>query len=126
MEQDDKIFHRFKLATALRKILDRNKEQVEKNILNEVESFWIVDSIRQLEASSRLSYTIVQGVFAAKRDIQFSSLMSILGDGFGISFSEFAEIYDSVTDDEIKTVKKYIESSAKKKKPVRALKKKKK
>ncbi|RYY53426.1 MAG: hypothetical protein EOO05_21105 [Chitinophagaceae bacterium] len=96
------------MATALRKIMDRNKEQVVKHAVNDQESFWIVNSIRQLEAASGLSYTIVQGVFGAKRDIQFSSLITMLRDGFGLSFSEFAEIFDAVTDEEVRVVKKHI------------------
>ena len=124
MEEKDKVLHRLKLATALRKILTRNKEQVEQNIVNDVESIWIVDSIRQLEAASRISYTIVQGAFAGKRDIQFTSLISIIGEGFGITLSEFAKIYDGVTDDEIKAVRKFIAASAKEKKVAGATKKK--
>ena len=113
MDEKDKVLHRLKLAAAFRKILMRNKEQVEKNIVNDVENIWIVDSLRQLEAASRISYTIVQGAFAGKRDIQFTSLMSILGEGFGITLAEFGEIYETLTDEDIKAAKKSIAASAK-------------
>ena len=114
MDKDDKISNRLKLATALRKIMDKNKEQVLQHEVTDKESFWIVNSIRQLEATSGLSYTIVQGVFGAKRDIQFSSLMTMIGEGFGLTFSEFAEVYDSVTDEEVRAVKRNIAAMSKK------------
>jgi len=126
MPEDNKIQHRLKLATALKKILDRNKERVISHAVKDEESFWIVDSLRQLEAASGLSYTIVQGVFAAKRDLQFTSLMTLVGDGLGLTFSEFAEIFDSVTDEEIKNLKKHIASAARTPVAVAAKKKKKK
>ena len=121
METSDKILIQLRLAASLRTILIKNKKILASNQLQGIEDVSLVDSIRQLEASSRLSYTIVQGVFAGKRDIQFSSLITIVEEGFGISFTEFAKIYDSISDEDIRRVKKEISLSKRK----RELKKKK-
>lgn len=115
MESHDKILIRLKLAACLRAILAKNKAIASKNELSGIENVSLVDSIRQLEASSRLSYTIIQGVFSGDRDIQFSTLIGVIEDGFGISVSEFAAIYDSITDEDIKRTKKEIASSRKSK-----------
>ncbi|TXI88688.1 MAG: hypothetical protein E6Q36_04960 [Chryseobacterium sp.] len=96
-------------------MLAKNKIIVAANQEKGVENVSLIDSIRQLEASSRLSYTIVQGVFAADRDIQFTSLISIIEEGFGMSFTEFAKIYDSISDEDLKATKKEIASSKRKK-----------
>ena len=92
-----------------------NKAKAISNEVKGVEDVTLIDSIRKLEASSRLSYTIIQGVFSAQRDLQFSSLVSIIEDGFSISMIEFAKIYDSITDEEIRLLKKEISSTKRKK-----------
>lgn len=115
MDTSDKILTRLKLAASLHLILKRNKAKATSNEAKGIEDVTLIDSIRKLEASSRLSYTIIQGVFSARRDIQFSSLVSIVEDGFSISMIEFAKIYDSITDEEVKLIKKEI-SNAKRKK----------
>lgn len=115
MDHNDKILIQLKLAAALRKILAKNKDVVADNQVKGIENVSQINSIRQLEASSRLSYTIVQGVFAAARDIQFTSLISIIEEGFGITFTEFSKIYDSISDEDLKNAKKEIANSKRKK-----------
>lgn len=115
VELSHKILVRLKVAASLRAILAKNKDIVAFNQLKGTENKSLIDSIRQLEASSRLSYTIVQGVFAGKRDIQFTSLINIIEEGFGISVSEFAKIYDSLSEEDLKKVEKEIANSKKKK-----------
>lgn len=115
MDTNDKILTRLKLAASLRLILNKNKAKATSNEIKGIEDVTLIDSIRKLEASSRLSYTIIQGVFSAQRDLQFSSLVSIIEDGFSISMIEFAKIYDSITDEEIKLIKKEISSTKRKK-----------
>lgn len=115
MDTSDKILTRLKLAASLRLILNKNKAKATNNELRGIEDVTLIDSIRKLEASSRLSYTIIQGVFSAQRDLQFSSLVSIVEDGFSISMMEFAKIYDSITEEEIKLIKKEINSTKRKK-----------
>ena len=115
MESSDKILTRWRLATCLRTILAKNKDIAVSNEIQGIENLSLIDSIRQLEASSRLSYTIVQGVFAAERDIQFTSLMSLIEDGLGLSLLEFAKIYASVSEEDIKKTKKEVATSKRKK-----------
>jgi len=116
MEAQDKILIRLKLAACLRVLLAKNKAIAVKNQLSGIEDVSLIDSIRQLEASSTLSYTIIQGIFSGGRDIQFSTLIGVIEDGFGISVSDFAAVYDSITDEDIKSTKKDI-ANAKRKKP---------
>ena len=115
MEEKYKIQVRLRLAASLRKIINRNKEIVNKNLEKGIKNVSIVDGVRQLEAASRLSYTIVQGVFSAKRDLHVSTLLSLIEEGLDMSLTEFAKVYDSITDEEIKVVKKEIAASERKK-----------
>jgi len=93
MSPKEKEHIRLKLAASFKVILQRKKDLENHNRLNDIEDIRLVSSMRQLEAESGLSYTIIQGLFAGKRDIQFTTLISLL-EGFGMSLTEFAEIYD--------------------------------
>ena len=101
-----------------------NKIIIKERLANGVGNIRLVDGVRQLESSSGLSYTIIQGVFAAKRDLQFTTLLGILGEGLEMTLTDFAKIYDSITDDDIKVAKKEIAESVRIKMPKKQIKKK--
>ena len=110
MEEKEKINTKLKLAACLRKIMHANKNI---NTTDGSEMPLLVDGIRQLEASSRLSYTIVQGVSVGQRDPQFTTLITIIEEGLEMSLTEFSKIYDSITDDDLKATKKEIAEAKK-------------
>lgn len=66
--------------------------------------------MRQLEAESGLSYTIIQGLSVGKRDVQFTTLL-ILIESLGLTFSEFAKQFDNITERQIKDAVVEIENN---------------
>ena len=110
MQENGKEYIKFKLATCLRIIL-RNKKNIDlENKAKNIEDLRLVASMRQLEAESGLSYTIIQNVSVGKRDIQFTSLITLI-ENLGISFSEFAELYDTITEKQMTDEKAIIEKN---------------
>ena len=115
MQENGKEYIKFKLATCLRIIL-RNKKNLDlENKVNKIEDLRLVSSMRKLEAESGLSYTIIQNVSVGKRDIQFTNLITLI-ENLGISFSEFAELYDSIASKQMMEEKDIIEKNKTKKK----------
>src|SRR5665213_1547119 len=115
MQENGKKYIKFKLATCLRIIL-RNKKNLDlENKAKNIEDLRLVASMRQLEAESGLSYTIIQNVSVGKRDIQFTSLITLI-ENLGISFSEFAGMYDTITEVQMMDEKAIIEKNKTKKK----------
>lgn len=114
MEEKGKEHIKFKLATCFRIILKTKKNLELENRANNVENLRLVASMRQLEAESGLSYTIIQNVSVGKRDIQFTSLITLI-ENLEISFSEFAEVYDKITEKQMAIEKAEIEKNKTKK-----------
>ena len=110
MQEKGKEYIKLKLATCFRKILRDKKILERENKVKNIEDLRLVASMRQLEAESGLSYTIIQNVSVGKRDIQFTSLISLI-ENLGINFTAFAEMYDSITEDQIKEEKAIIEEN---------------
>ncbi len=102
-----------KLAATLRKIISNNKNVAREKKHRYIQDVKLIDGVRQLEASSRLSYTIVQGVLSGKRDVQFTSLISLIEDGLELRLSEFAKLYDSISEEEVINARKEIAESKK-------------
>lgn len=113
MEQKEKDYTKLKLATCVRKILNENRLRDANNKSKGIEDMSLVDSLRQIEAASGLSFTIIQSTSTGKRDPQFTTLIALI-DSLGISFSKFASIYDKISEAEIEEVKKDIETRSKK------------
>ena len=123
MEEKGKEHIKFKLATCFRIILKTKKNLELENRANNIENLRLVASMRQLEAESGLSYTIIQNVSVGKRDIQFTSLITLI-ENLGVSFSEFAEMYDAVTEKQMGIEKIEIEKNKTKKSKTKNLSKK--
>jgi hypothetical protein len=109
---------KLRLATVFRKILDEKKVIGKDNKAKGVEDLKHIDNMRQLESSSGSSFTIIQRTFAGKRDIQFTTLITLI-DTLGITFSQFANLYDAITKDDIKKVIVEIEGKKRNKKTKR-------
>lgn len=91
MDAKEKILIRYRLALTIHKIISSNQER------NTQPS---VTSLRKLAASSETEYAIIQKISSSKKDPQFTTVAAII-DGFGISFSQFAHTFDSITKDDI-------------------------
>jgi hypothetical protein len=118
MQEKEKENIKLKLATCFRIILKNKKEIDLENKANDVEDLRLVSSLRQLESESGLSYTIIQRLSVGKRDIQFTSLITLI-ENLGVTFSEFANLYDSITAKQIADEKVGIENNKNKKKRVK-------
>lgn len=115
MKEKGKEYIKFKLATCFRIILKNKKNLELENKANDIEDLRLVSSMRQLESESGLSYTIIQNLSVGKRDIQFTSLMTLI-ENLGLSFSEFAKLYNSITDKQMEIEKEEIEKNKTKQK----------
>lgn len=112
MEQKEKEYIKLKLAATIRKILHQNKQTEQKNKGEGIEDVSIVDSMRQLEAASGLSFTIIQTISAGKRDPQFSTIIT-LAESLGITLSSFSQVFETIKDSEIADLRKEIEAKRK-------------
>lgn len=118
MKEKEKEYIKLKLASCFRIILKNKKEIKLENKANDVEDLRLVSSLRQLESESGLSYTIIQRISVGKRDIQFTSLITLI-ENLGFTFSEFANLYDSITEKQIADEKIGIENNKNKMKIVK-------
>ena len=113
MEYRDTGSVKLRLATALRKAMHNNKLIEQTNKEKGIEDVSLISSMRQLEAASGLSFTMIQTIYTAKRDPHFTSVITIL-EALEISFPEFAVLYNGITNTEIEETKKAIEAGKKK------------
>jgi hypothetical protein len=104
MDAKEKLIARYKLGMTIQKVIADN---VSKNAEG------LITSLRKLAASSETEYSIIQKISSSKKDPQFSTLMAII-DGFGISFSEFAKIFDSFAKEDIDLYKRGLKEKSKK------------
>ena len=112
MERKNKTYVSLRLATCLRKIISDNKAMHNRNKEKGIEDLSLIYSGRQLEAASGLSSNIIQGVMAGKRDLQFTTLLTLI-ESLGISLSKFATLYDKITDADIRDAIKQMEATRK-------------
>ena len=110
MDEKGKEHIKFKLATCFRIILNKKKKLEKKNKTHRIEDLKLVSSMRQLEADSGLSYTIIQTLSVGKRDVQFTSLIILL-ESLEISLLDFAKIYDNITEKQMTEEREKIEKN---------------
>lgn len=103
MDAKEKLVVRYRLALTIQKIISVNQTKAEDGLAT---------SLRKLAASSDTEYAIIQKITASKKDPQFSTLAAIV-DGLGISFSEFFQIFESVTKDDIDDYKGALKEKSK-------------
>ena len=92
----EKQYIGYKLGLTILRILENNK--IVSHASNQKHK--IVDSLRKLAAASRVEYSIIQKISSAKRNPSFSTIVSLI-EGLNLSFSAFASVYDSITDEEV-------------------------
>lgn len=116
MDKKEKDNIKLKLAASISKILKKNKRIIEENQAKNVEDPLLVDNLRQLEALSGLSYTIIQTTSVGERDLQFSTLITLI-ESLKITFVEFASVYDKLTEKDLEDTKAEIDARKKKQAP---------
>ena len=108
MEIWEKEYIKLKLAACFITILKQKKQLSIKNKNENVEDIHLIETLRQLEADSGTSFTLIQSLFAGGRDAQFTSIINLLK-SLKTSLTEFASLYDQLTDTEIEETKRAIE-----------------
>lgn len=114
MEVWEKEIEKLKLAACFRRILQSKRDLSDANKSDNIEDIHLVASMRQLEADSGVSFTLIQGLFAGKRDVQFTSIIRLL-DSLKTSLSDFGAIYDKLSDKDIELAKSEINKAKNKK-----------
>lgn len=107
MEDSKKDIIKLKFAICLTKLISRNK-----GLSGNENSFSVVTSLRQLEASSGVSFPIIQLTSIADRDIQLTTAIKLI-ESLNIKPSEFFKMYDELTEDDLKNGRNEIESRKK-------------
>lgn len=90
-----------RFAIAVNKIIQSNKEKAAESRLNGVRDIKLTTSLRKLEASSGISFPIIQRISTAKKNPALTTIVAI-ADGLGISEEELFKFYLQVSDQEIK------------------------
>jgi hypothetical protein len=95
MDAKEKLVARYRLGLTIQKIISNNTSEEEESL---------VTSLRKLAAASETEYAIIQKISSVKKDPQFSTLAAIV-DGFNMTLSEFANVYESISEKEIEEYK---------------------
>jgi len=90
-----------RFAITINRIIQKNKDKASEDRLNGIKDIKLTTSLRKLEASSGISYPIIQNISTAKKNPALTTIISI-ADGLGISEEELFRLYSQITDDEIK------------------------
>lgn len=103
MEVKEKIAVRHRLGLTILSFLSSSQSEDDNKGIS---------SLRKLAAASGTEYAIIQKISTAKKDPQFSTVLSII-EGLGISLTEFAEVFDSIPDKEVTEYQKQLEKKQK-------------
>lgn len=107
MEKNKKDLIKLKFAICLNKFLLENKKNN-----NENEIIDVISSLRQMEASSGVSFPIIQLTSIASRDIQITTAIRLI-ESLNIKLSEFFALYESLDENDLKKGKLEIEKRRK-------------
>lgn len=97
MEQSKKDLIKLRFAICLTKLISKNKEGLSGN----EDNVDVISSLRQLEASSGVSFPIIQLASIAKRDIQLSTAIRLI-ESLNIKPSDFFALYENLSDADLK------------------------
>lgn len=109
MEQSKKDLIKLRFAICLTKLISKNKQ----TLSGDEDDVDVVSSLRQLEASSGVSFPIIQLASIAKRDIQLSTAIRLI-ESLNIKPSEFFALFENINDIELKKGMAEIEKRKKK------------
>ena len=108
MEESKKEVIRLRFAICLSRLIAKNKGLSGNG--NDID---IISSLRQLEAASGVSYPIIQQTSVGKRDIHLSTALRLI-ESLNLKASDFFELYESLTEKDLKEGMKDIERRNKK------------
>jgi predicted GH43/DUF377 family glycosyl hydrolase len=111
MEKQEQDYIKFKLSACLRKLIGKNQQTQLSNIKKGIEDSRVT-SLRELETYSLVAYTAIQSSFTARRDPQFSSVIALV-ETLGYQFTDFAKIYISIKEADIRKLMEDINNARK-------------
>lgn len=96
MKSEEQTNIKFKIAISLNQLLSRNKGSIEeRNLPNFIKSY------NKIALTADLRKATVSDIFNAKSNCQITSLVPII-EAMGYNLSDFAEVYDNVTESQVK------------------------
>lgn len=96
MKSEEQTNIKIKIAISLNQLLSRNKGFIdEDNAAN------IIKSYNKIALKVDLRKATVSDIFNAKSNCQITSLFPII-EALGYNLSDFAEVYDNVTESQVK------------------------
>lgn len=96
MKNEEQTNIKIKIAISLNQLLSRNKGFIdEDNAAN------IIKSYNKIALKVDLRKATVSDIFNAKSNCQITSLFPII-EALGYNLSDFAEVYDNVTESQVK------------------------
>lgn len=118
MEKIDKDLIPYRYALTFKRFLDKNKKKAERNKKKGIKDGNLIDSYGKLESSSGIPKASLIGIFRGDINPTGITVASIL-EAFGLSLTQFAKVYDKLTDDEVHDYRKETEESKKKRRIIR-------
>lgn len=112
MEKQQAEKARLRFGLTLKLIIDRNKLKALQNAKNDIKDRNLIDSYGKLESSSGLTKATLINFASGKKDGSCTTIAAIL-EALDITLTEFAIIYDKITEKDISDYKKNIEKSRK-------------
>lgn len=107
MDKREKEYNLFKFGLTVRMIIDANKARSLSGAAFPHRDTSIV-SIRKLESASGIPNSSLVHIINGKKNPSWSTIAAIL-EGLAMTLSQFAEIYDNITDQAINEYQKGLE-----------------
>ena len=108
MEKNDRENKRLRLGLAIRRIVHANNEKVLEGINSKHHSKKIANTIRKLGTFSGIPNASLVQIVNGQRNAAWTTFDAIL-EGLYITLSEFAAVYDKITEKELEEYKREIE-----------------
>lgn len=100
MDSREKKYIKLKFALTLVMIIKENKIKAIANKAVGIKDHKLINSLRKLEASSGISFPIIQKISKADKNPALSTIVA-LADGLNLRTSELFSYYDKITEEDI-------------------------
>jgi hypothetical protein len=124
MEKSERENKRLKLGLTIRKFIDGNNVKLLEGINSKNQPKKIANTIRKLGTFSGIPNPSLVQIVNGQRNAAWTTFDAIV-EGLDITFSEFAAVYDSITEKQISAYKTEIEEKKKQRQKTKVTQKKK-
>jgi transcriptional regulator with XRE-family HTH domain len=105
MEQKDKEYRKLRFGLALKKVMDQALEKQDLGVKDGKEGKSKSLSFRKLETASGIRHATIVEIVNGKKNAAWSTVDALL-EGLEIDLTQFASIYDNLTEQEVLVYKK--------------------